>query len=131
MLPRLLSREIGQKCRIRPANRKGTWKRAHQVFDFDAGSRPKDRDDQELLAAAVTACFSDALMTPNGCRTCDRHELARCSFAFLIGLTGSASLIAAISAENAELSKDNRKGTCKQATQCSRSSALSREGVGS
>jgi hypothetical protein len=52
------------------------------VFDFDAGSRPKDRDDdQELLAAAVTACFSDALMTPNGCRTCDRHELARCSFA--------------------------------------------------
>jgi hypothetical protein len=25
---------------------------------------PKDRDDQELLAAAVTACFSDALMTP-------------------------------------------------------------------
>jgi hypothetical protein len=25
---------------------------------------PKDRDDQELLAAAVTACFSEALMTP-------------------------------------------------------------------
>jgi hypothetical protein len=25
---------------------------------------PKDRDDRELLAAAVTACFSDALMTP-------------------------------------------------------------------
>jgi hypothetical protein len=25
---------------------------------------PKDRDDLEVLAAAVTACFSDALMTP-------------------------------------------------------------------
>jgi hypothetical protein len=25
---------------------------------------PKDRDDREVLAAAVTACFSDALMTP-------------------------------------------------------------------
>jgi hypothetical protein len=25
---------------------------------------PKDRDDPEVLAAAVTACFSDALMTP-------------------------------------------------------------------
>jgi hypothetical protein len=25
---------------------------------------PKDRDDRGLLAAAVTACFSDALMTP-------------------------------------------------------------------
>jgi hypothetical protein len=24
----------------------------------------KDRDDREVLAAAVTACFSDALMTP-------------------------------------------------------------------
>jgi hypothetical protein len=24
----------------------------------------KDRDDPEVLAAAVTACFSDALMTP-------------------------------------------------------------------
>ena len=24
----------------------------------------KDRDNRELLAAAVTACFSDALMTP-------------------------------------------------------------------
>jgi hypothetical protein len=24
---------------------------------------PKDRDDPEILAAAVTACFSDALMT--------------------------------------------------------------------
>jgi hypothetical protein len=24
----------------------------------------KDRDDLEVLAAAVTACFSDALMTP-------------------------------------------------------------------
>ena len=26
--------------------------------------QPKDRDDQELLAAAVTAFFSDAMMTP-------------------------------------------------------------------
>ena len=26
--------------------------------------QPKDRDDREVLAAAVTACFSDALMTP-------------------------------------------------------------------
>jgi hypothetical protein len=26
--------------------------------------QPNDRDDRELLAAAVTACFSDALMTP-------------------------------------------------------------------
>jgi len=26
--------------------------------------QPKDRADPELLAAAVTACFSDALMTP-------------------------------------------------------------------
>ena len=25
---------------------------------------PKDRDNLEVLAAAVTACFSDALMTP-------------------------------------------------------------------
>ena len=25
--------------------------------------QPKDRDDPEVLAAAVTACFSDALMT--------------------------------------------------------------------
>jgi hypothetical protein len=25
---------------------------------------PKDRDDLEVLAAAITACFSDALMTP-------------------------------------------------------------------
>jgi hypothetical protein len=25
---------------------------------------PKDRGDLEVLAAAVTACFSDALMTP-------------------------------------------------------------------
>jgi hypothetical protein len=25
---------------------------------------PKDRDDREALAAAVTACFYDALMTP-------------------------------------------------------------------
>jgi hypothetical protein len=25
---------------------------------------PKDRDDREALAAAVTACFSDALMAP-------------------------------------------------------------------
>jgi hypothetical protein len=25
---------------------------------------PKDRDDPEALAAAVTACFSDALVTP-------------------------------------------------------------------
>jgi hypothetical protein len=24
----------------------------------------KDRDNREVLAAAVTACFSDALMTP-------------------------------------------------------------------
>jgi hypothetical protein len=24
----------------------------------------KDRDDREVLAAAVTSCFSDALMTP-------------------------------------------------------------------
>jgi hypothetical protein len=26
--------------------------------------QPKDRDDREVLAAAVTAYFSDALMTP-------------------------------------------------------------------
>jgi hypothetical protein len=26
--------------------------------------QPKDRDDLEVLAAAVTAFFSDALMTP-------------------------------------------------------------------
>jgi hypothetical protein len=26
--------------------------------------QPKDRDDPEVLAAAVTACFSDALITP-------------------------------------------------------------------
>jgi hypothetical protein len=28
----------------------------------------KDRNDRELLAAAVTAYFSDALMSRNGCR---------------------------------------------------------------
>jgi hypothetical protein len=33
----------------------------------------------------------------------------------LIGFTGSGSLIGATSAENAEFSQDNRKGTCKQA----------------
>jgi hypothetical protein len=26
--------------------------------------QPKDRDDPEILTAAVTTCFSDALMTP-------------------------------------------------------------------
>ena len=32
--------------------------------DIDRGYlEPKDRDDGEALAAAVTACFSDALMT--------------------------------------------------------------------
>jgi hypothetical protein len=35
----------------------------------------------------------------------------------LIGLTGSASLIGAISTENAEFSQDNPKGTCKRADQ--------------
>jgi hypothetical protein len=36
---------------------------------------------------------------------------------FLTGLTGSASLIGAISAKNAEFSQDNRKGTRKRAHQ--------------
>jgi hypothetical protein len=60
--------------RMRLFRRRRKFRRQEVKVEVDPGEvdalidrgylEPKDRDDQELLAAAVTACFSDALMTP-------------------------------------------------------------------
>jgi hypothetical protein len=60
--------------RMRLFRRRRKFRRQEVKVEVDPGEvdalidrgylEPKDRDDQELLAAAVTACFYDALMTP-------------------------------------------------------------------
>ena len=60
--------------RIRLFRRRRKFRRQLVKVEVDPGEvdalidrgylQPKDRDDPEVLAAAVTACFSDALMTP-------------------------------------------------------------------
>jgi hypothetical protein len=60
--------------RIRLFRRRRKFRRQVVKVEVDPGEvdalidrgylQPKDRDDPEVLAAAVTACFSDALITP-------------------------------------------------------------------
>jgi hypothetical protein len=58
---------------IRPFRRRRKFRRQLVTVEVDPREvdvlidrrylEPQDRDDREALAAAVTACFSDALMT--------------------------------------------------------------------
>jgi hypothetical protein len=60
--------------RMRLFRRRRKFRRQVVTVEVDPGEvdaliergyiEPKDRDNLEVLAAAVTACFSDALMTP-------------------------------------------------------------------
>ena len=60
--------------RIRLFRRRRKFRRRVVKVEVDPGEvealiergylEPQDRDDREALAAAVTACFSDAMMTP-------------------------------------------------------------------
>jgi hypothetical protein len=97
---------------------------------------PKDRDDLEVLAAAVTAFFSDALVTPVTVPLLARCNAVTCSLGgyFAVNFSASASLSPFGRIERVSLrdrcdfaqkcrtiSQNGRKGACKR---CSLAPAL-------